>query len=89
MTDIRTRLRAAPSGPAGPDPAAEIAHLKKALASRTVIAKAIEILMERHRIGDDEAFTMLVRMSQTSNVKRREVAAGMVSQCAIPLGKAP
>lgn len=65
-----------------PDPLAEaraeVAHLRTALASRDVIGQAKGILMERHGIDDEEAFARLVSMSQTTNVKVREVCEYLV-----------
>ena len=52
------------------------------LESRTVIAKAIGILLERHSITDEESFARLVHMSQTQNVKLRDVAARLVETTA-------
>lgn len=54
--------------------------LRAALESRTVIAKAIGILMERHSTGDEQAFAYLVRLSQHRNAKLRLVAAGIVAE---------
>ena len=54
---------------------AEVGHLYAALASRDVIGQAKGILMERHRIGADEAFERLVRISQATNTKLHDVAA--------------
>ena len=42
--------------------AKQIANLNTALNSRTVIAKAIEMLMERFTIDDDRAFAVLARV---------------------------
>ncbi|MCW2817439.1 MAG: hypothetical protein JWR42_226 [Marmoricola sp.] len=50
-----------------------------AVDSRQVIGQATGILMERHAIDADEAFSRLVKMSTTSNTKLREIARGMVS----------
>src|SRR4029079_4168275 len=48
--------------------------LKIALQSRDVIGQAKGILMERHRITDDQAFEMLKRASQKLNVRLAGVA---------------
>lgn len=53
-------------------------NLNDALMTRTEIGQAIGIIMERYRLDPDRAFGFLVRTSQTSNVKLREVAAGIV-----------
>lgn len=58
--------------------AAKEQQLTEALHTRKVIGQALGILMERFRIGEARAFTMLVRTSQTSNTKLRRVAARIV-----------
>jgi hypothetical protein len=50
-----------------------------ALQTREVIGKAVGMVMERYNISDDLAFTYLVRRSQTSNTKLRDVAAEIVA----------
>jgi GAF domain-containing protein len=57
----------------------EVTHLTEALATRTVIGKALGIVMERYSIADDKAFDFLTRISQTTNVKLREVAERLVA----------
>lgn len=52
--------------------------LDLAMLSRDVIGQAKGILMERHRVPGTRAFAMLVRASQDSNVKLREVAEHVV-----------
>ncbi|WP_432521792.1 GAF and ANTAR domain-containing protein [Kineococcus sp. SYSU DK006] len=52
----------------------QVADLRVAVASRDVIGQAKGILMERHRITADQAFTLLSRVSQESNRKLRDVA---------------
>lgn len=51
------------------------ANLRQALESRDVIGQGIGILVERHKIAPEEAFEMLVSVSQHHNVKLRFVAA--------------
>lgn len=58
--------------------AAMVDSLSEALGSRAQIGKAIGILMRRYGLSDDRAFEFLVRLSNTSNVKLREVAAQVV-----------
>jgi hypothetical protein len=53
--------------------------LSHALASRAQIGQAVGILMERYRLDPDRAFGFLVRVSQTGNVKLREVACGIIA----------
>ncbi|GAA4852949.1 GAF and ANTAR domain-containing protein [Actinomycetospora corticicola] len=48
--------------------------LQRAVDSRDVIGQAKGILMERFTVDDDEAFQMLVRSSQDTNLKLIEVA---------------
>ena len=52
----------------------EVDNMRAAMASRAVIEQAKGILMERHRLTPDRAFAVLSRISQTSNVKLRDVA---------------
>lgn len=51
-----------------------VTHLRRAIESRQVIGQAVGILMERHRISPKEAFDTLVRASQQSHIKLRELA---------------
>jgi AmiR/NasT family two-component response regulator len=48
--------------------------LKVALGTRTIIGKALGVIMEREGVNETEAFEMLKRMSQHTNVKLRDVA---------------
>jgi GAF domain-containing protein len=50
------------------------AHLHGAISSRQDIGIALGILMERHKLSTDEAFSVLSRASQESNTKLRDVA---------------
>ena len=54
------------------------AHLRSGLVTRTVIGQAEGILMERLKISADQAFALLSRVSQQSNVKLRDVARNLV-----------
>jgi len=74
---------------AGPERPSEVDGLRCALESRTVMAKEIGILMERHSIDDEQSFAYLVRLSQNQNVKLRLVAAGVAAAvsattCGVP-----
>jgi GAF domain-containing protein len=60
------------------------AHLRSGLVTRTVIGQAEGILMERLRITADQAFALLSRLSQQSNVKLRDVARNLVATGEIP-----
>lgn len=54
--------------------------LNAALANRKVIGQAIGIVMERYQMDEDRAFQYLVRVSQHSNIKLREIAQELVDQ---------
>jgi hypothetical protein len=58
--------------------ARQVEHLSEALASRTDIGTAIGILMERYRIDRDQAFALLSRTSQQSNIKVRVLAQRVI-----------
>ena len=47
-----------------------------------MIEQAKGVIMARQRCSADEAFQALVRMSQASNRKLKEIAAGLVAQAA-------
>ena len=53
-------------------------QLREALRSRDVIGQAKGILMERERVDDQRAFTLLVAMSRNTNRKLRDVARDVV-----------
>jgi hypothetical protein len=54
--------------------------MTEALATRNVIGQAVGIVMERYHLDDDRAFSFLVRLSQTRNVKLRVVAGNIVEE---------
>jgi GAF domain-containing protein len=56
-----------------------VAHLKVAMKSRAVIDQAKGILMERFKVTEEAAFTLLARASQNSNIKLRDIADQLVS----------
>jgi AmiR/NasT family two-component response regulator len=58
--------------------------LRTAMTSRAVIELAKGILMERHKIKEDEAFTFLTHASQRTNTKLRAVAEELVRTGALP-----
>ena len=60
--------------------AREVDQLHEALASRKVIGQAIGIVMERYALDENRAFAFLLRASSHSNVKLRDVAAGLVDE---------
>ena len=49
-------------------------QLAQAITTRDLIGQAKGILMERHKITSEEAFTLLIRASQLANTKLRDVA---------------
>ena len=53
-------------------------QLNTAIATRKLIGQAIGIISERYQIPSERAFQFLVRASQQSNVKLREVALEVV-----------
>jgi len=60
--------------------ASEVAGLSNALLSRKRIGQALGIVMERYRVNEDRAFGYLVRVSQTGNIRLREVAESLVAE---------
>jgi GAF domain-containing protein len=57
-----------------------IDQLNEAIKSRELIGEAKGILMARERLSEDGAFEMLVRASQTTNTKLREIAQKIVDE---------
>ena len=58
--------------------AEKLAHLLRAIDSRQTIGQACGILVERHRLRPDEAFSVLRRASQRNHLKLRDLAARVV-----------
>jgi hypothetical protein len=58
---------------------AEIAHLKEALARRQQIGVATGLLAQRFGISPDRAWSLLVRLSQNSHVKVRDIAQVLIN----------
>ncbi len=56
----------------------EIQHLRDALASQPVIDQAKGALMFRYGVDSDTAFGLLVRWSQNTNTKLRDLATALV-----------
>ena len=54
--------------------AQQLADMDRAVAARDVIGQAKGILMERYKVNPDEAFLLLARASQQSNIKLVELA---------------
>ncbi|GAB6983533.1 ANTAR domain-containing protein [Nocardioides pyridinolyticus] len=61
-----------------------IEQLEAALESRTVIARAQGILMERYGVDADAAFAILKRTSNTMNVKVVDIAASLIETRRLP-----
>ena len=57
----------------------ELDNLKIAMTSRAVIDQAKGILMERLKVTEDGAFTVLSHLSQQTNVKLRDLAEQLVT----------
>ena len=57
--------------------ARQVVNLQNALSSRDVIGQAKGILMERHRVDAETAFSMLVHTSQDTNMKLFDVARSL------------
>jgi GAF domain-containing protein len=62
----------------------QISGLEQAVASNRAIGMAIGILMAIRRIGQDEAFDLLRRVSQRTNRKLREIADEVVHTGQLP-----
>lgn len=58
--------------------AQRIEQFEAALDSRTIIAQACGLVMERYDVDTVRAFALLTRLSSTQNVKLRDVAAELV-----------
>ena len=61
----------------------DLGQLRTAMMSRACIEQAKGILMERHKVTEDEAFTILTHASQRTNTKLRDVAAELVQTGAV------
>ena len=60
----------------------ELEQLAAALASRDVIGKAVGITMASQKVDSERAFEILVRISQTTNEKLRDIAGKLVERAA-------
>jgi uroporphyrinogen-III synthase len=56
----------------------EIGGLKEALETRKLIERAKGILMKRHTIGEQDAFTRIQHQARTSRKSMREVAEAII-----------
>ncbi|SHN36657.1 ANTAR domain-containing protein [Cryptosporangium aurantiacum] len=59
---------------------AEIDGLREAMSRRAVIEQAKGVFMERYGVDDEAAFTRLVTLSQSTNVKLVQIAADVVAR---------
>ena len=57
-----------------------VEQLEAALRTRTVIGQAVGVTMERYAITHDRAFQFLVRLSQNTNVKLRDISGNIVEE---------
>jgi GAF domain-containing protein len=64
--------------------AEEAVNMRAAMVTRGMIEQAKGILMERHKITADQAFTILTRASQHTGTKLREVASELVRTGTVP-----
>jgi GAF domain-containing protein len=62
----------------------DLTQLRTVMMSRICIEQAKGMLMERHKIKEDEAFTILAHASQRTNTKLRDVAAELVRTDTLP-----
>ncbi|GAB4083343.1 ANTAR domain-containing protein [Modestobacter muralis] len=69
LAEARTELAAATD---------RAVHLERAVVSHRKIGMAMGILMERHRITEEQAFDRLRVLSQRRNVKLRDVAERVI-----------
>jgi GAF domain-containing protein len=62
----------------------DLTQLRTVMTSRGCIEQAKGMLMERHKIKEDEAFTILTHTSQRTNTKLRDVAAELARTGILP-----
>jgi GAF domain-containing protein len=62
----------------------EAMNMREAMITRGGIEQAKGILMERHKVTADQAFTILSKASQRTGIKLRDVAGQLVSTGALP-----
>ena len=62
------------------------AHLHDAIRTRERIGEATGILMERHKLSREQAFSLLSKASQNLNTKLRDLAEEVVHTGTIPAG---
>jgi GAF domain-containing protein len=64
------------------DKARTVTSLTEALATRQTIGVAVGLVMHTYTVNESAAFNYLVRVSQTTNTKLRDVAIGVVGVAA-------
>ena len=64
--------------------AQKIEQFEAALDSRTIIAQACGLVMERFKIDSVQAFALLTRLSSTQNIKLRDIATELVLTRLLP-----
>jgi len=62
--------------------AREVENLREAMLTRQLIGRAVGITMERYGLSEERAFAFLARVSQTRNVKLRDIASELVEETA-------
>lgn len=67
----------------------ESEHLSLAVVNRTIVGQAEGILMERYNLDADQAFAMLVRVSQNENRRINLVAEELIATRQTPGAKQP
>jgi ANTAR domain-containing protein len=60
-------------------------QLNRALGTRDLIGQAKGILMERHKLTAEQAFMLLVRASQASHMKLRDIAEQLTTMGELPI----
>lgn len=60
------------------------AQLHTAMETRNEIGEALGIVMERYKVTEDDAFTVLKKTSQDRNIKLRDIARAIVQTGEIP-----
>lgn len=63
----------------------KVEELMTALETRTVIGQAVGVLIERYKLDEDRAFNFLTRVSQTNNIKLRDIAKSVVETVSGPV----
>ena len=62
----------------------DLIQMRTVMMSRACIEQANGILMERNKITEDEAYTILTHASQRTNIKLRDVAEELVRTGTLP-----